>query len=347
MKCLNDLTDPLYAPKKKFNLYDRFWLKIINDKRDLAFIYLLTWIHLIVMVTGVLLFTPFFKGWIWWAVAIPYFYISQFYYKGRFGLMFHCICHRKLFKKNFQWIHTYITWFVCPFFGHSPEGYFSHHLGMHHIENNMPDDTSCTMGYQRDSLKSFLLYFSRFITVGAKNTFLYLYYRRRKKLYARFTAGEVLYILFCIGMCFVNLKGTLLVCIIPLFFCRLVSMLGNWTQHAFVDKDDPSNAFKNSLNCINTSYNRICWNDGYHVIHHLRPGLHYTEMPLEFLKRKDAFAENKAIVFDSLNYLHIFVYLLTNRYDKLAANLVNINGMFESDEEAIQLMRKRTQKIII
>ena len=347
MKCLNDLTDPLYIPKKNFTLYDRFWLKIINDKRDLVFIYLLTWIHVTVIVTGVLLFTPLFKGWIWWAVAIPYFYISQFYYKGRFGLMFHCICHRKLFKKNFQWMHTYITWVVCPFFGHSPEGYFSHHLGMHHIENNMPDDTSCTMGYQRDSLKSFLLYFSRFIMVGAKNTLLYLYFRKRKKLYERFTAGEVLYILFCIGMCFVNLKATLLVCIVPLFFCRLVSMLGNWTQHAFVDKDDPANAYKNSLNCINTSYNRICFNDGYHVIHHLRPGLHYTEMPLEFLKRKDAFAENKAIVFDSLNYLHIFVYLLTNRYDKLAANLVNINGMFASDEEAIQLMRQRTQRIIV
>ncbi len=146
-------------------------------------------------------------------------------------------------------------------------------------------------------------------------------------------------------MCFVNLKATLVVCIIPLFFCRLVSMLGNWTQHAFVDFEDPANAFKNSVNCINTSYNQMCWNDGYHVIHHLRPGMHYTEMPLEFLKRKDAFAENKAIVFDSLNYLHIFVYLLTNRYDKLAANLVNINDMFANDEEAIKLMRRRTQKI--
>lgn len=345
MKCLTDLTDPLYVPKEKFNLYDKFWLKIINDKRDLPFIYLLTRIHLIVIVTGILLFTPLLQGWVWWLVAIPYFYISQFYYKGRFGLMFHCICHRKLFKKNYQWIHTYITWVVCPFFGHSPEGYFSHHMGMHHIENNMPDDTSCTMGYQRDSLKSFLLYFFRFIGVGAKNTFLYLYHRKRKKLYERFTAGEIFYYLFCIGMCFVNLKATLVVCIIPLFFCRLVSMLGNWTQHAFVDFEDPANAFKNSVNCINTSYNQMCWNDGYHVIHHLRPGMHYTEMPLEFLKRKDAFAENKAIVFDSLNYLHIFVYLLTNRYDKLAANLVNINDMFANDEEAIKLMRRRTQKI--
>ncbi len=345
MKSLTTLTDPLYTPKENFNLYDKFWLKIISDNRDLPFIYLLTRIHVIVIVTGIMLFTPLLKDWVWWMVAIPYFYVSQFYYKGRFGLMFHCICHRKLFKKKYQWIHTYITWIVCPFFGHSPEGYFSHHMGMHHIENNMPEDTSCTMGYQRDSLKSFLLYFFRFITLGAKNTFFYLYYRKRKKLYERFSAGEILYYFFCIGMCFVNLKATLLVFVVPLFFCRLVSMLGNWTQHAFIDGEDPANAFKNSVNCINTSYNQMCWNDGYHVIHHLRPGMHYTDMPQEFLKQKDAFAENKAIVFDSLNYLHIFAYLLTGRYDKLAANLVNINEMFANDEEAIKLLKKRTQKI--
>ena len=345
MKTLSILTDPLYIPKKNLSVYDKFWLLIIKDQRDLPFMYLLAQIHIVVIIPGVLLFTQLFQSWIWWIVAIPYFYLSQFYYKGRFGLMFHCICHRKLFKKEYQWLHTYITWIVCPFFGHSPEGYFSHHVGMHHVENNMPDDTSCTMNYQRDSLKSFLLYFSRFIAVGAKDTFLYLYYRKRKKLYTRFTAGEIFYYIFCITMCFVDLRATLLVCIVPLFFCRLVSMLGNWTQHAFVDADDPANAFKNSLNCINTSYNQMCWNDGYHVIHHLRPGMHYTDMPLEFLKQKNAFAENKAIVFDSLNYLHVFIFLLTRRYDKLAANIVNINGMFASDEEAISLMKKRTQKI--
>ena len=55
----------------------------------------------------------------------------------------------------------------------------------------------------------------------------------------------------------------------------------------------------------------------------------------ELLKRKDEFANNKAIVFDGIHYLHIFFYLLNKRYDKLADNLVNINNMFSSREEAI------------
>ena len=74
--------------------------------------------------------------------------------------------------------------------------------------------------------------------------------------------------------------------------------------------------------------------------------MHYTEMPEEFLKRKDELAANRAIVFDGIHYLHIFTWLLTKRYDKLAANLVNIDGkMFSSEEEAIALMRERTRKI--
>ncbi len=341
------LTDPVYTAPTKYSLYDRLWLKIMNDKRDLPFIHLLTKIHLSVLPVAILLFTPFLSGWWWWAVAIPYFYVSQLYFKGRFGLMFHCFCHRKTLKAPFQQpFHTYITWVLCPLFGHAPEGYFSHHMGMHHIENNMPEDTSSTMNYQRDSLKDFLAYFIKFMFRGVIDTIRYLFVRKRKKLYQRLTIGEYIYLLFCIGMCFVNLKATLVVFIVPLVFARLVMMLGNWTQHSFVDAADPGNLFTSSINCINTVYNKTCWNDGYHIIHHLRPGMHYTEMPGEFLKRKDEFAANKAIVFDGIHYLHIFTWLLTKQYDKLAANLVNINGnMFESEDEAIQLMKERTRKI--
>ncbi len=99
MKSLLTLTDPVYTPKKNLTWYDKLWLRVMNDKRDLPFIYLLTTIHLLVVPVAILLFTPLLQGGWWWIVAIPYFYVSQLYFKGRFGLMFHCICHRKCFKK--------------------------------------------------------------------------------------------------------------------------------------------------------------------------------------------------------------------------------------------------------
>lgn len=342
MKALTVITDPVYREPVKFSRYERFWLKYINDKRDLPFIHLLTAIHILVIPVAVILYTPLLQGWYWWLAYIPYFYISQMYFKGRFGLMLHCISHRKLFRKQYTWLYNYIVWFICPFFGHTPETYFAHHMGMHHVENNMEDDASSTLPYRRDSLRGFLAYIGRFLLIGPTETFLYFFSRKRKKFYMRLTFGELTFYLFCVGMCFVNLKATLFVFIIPLVFARIVMMLGNWAQHAFIT---PGDFEDNTINCINTKYNKMCWNDGYHAVHHIRPALHYTEIPGEFIKNKDKFAEQKILTFDGIHYLHIFIWLMTKRYDKLADNLVNINNMFSSKEEAMEEMKLRTRKI--
>ena len=103
---------------------------------------------------------------------------------------------------------------------------------------------------------------------------------------------------------------------------------------------------KAPLIVINTKYNHKCWNDGYHLMHHLKPGAHYTEMPKMFMKEKDKIAEQKSFVFADIHYLHLFFYLMTRRYDKMADNLVNVNGAFSSREEAIALLQNRTQKLV-
>ncbi len=256
--------------------------------------------------------------------------------------MLHCISHRKLFKKGYTWLYHWIIWGVCPFFGHTPETYFVHHMAMHHVENNMEEDASSTLPYQRDDFGQFMRYYLNFFFLGFRDTFGYMFSRRRKKMYLRLTFGEFSFFALCIGMSFVNFKATLFIFIIPFIFARFVMMLGNWAQHAFIDIKDPEH---NTINCINTKYNHICWNDGYHSVHHLRPALHYTDIPKEFMKNINQFFEKKTLIFDGIHYLHIFLWLMTKRYDKLADNLVNLNQMFSGKEEAIAIMKERTRKI--
>jgi fatty acid desaturase len=206
----------------------------------------------------------------------------------------------------------------------------------------MEEDASSTLRYQRDSFTGFLAYVGRFLLLGFTDTFLYFFDRKRKKFYMRLTAGEISFYIFCVVMCFVNLQATLFIFIIPFVFARVVMMLGNWTQHAFVTPEDLED---NTINCINTNYNKTCWNDGYHAVHHTRPALHYTEIPNEFLKNLDEYAKKRVLIFDGIHYLHIFIWLMTKRYDKLAQNLVNVNNMFANEEEAIALLKSRTQKM--
>jgi fatty acid desaturase len=214
-------------------------------------------------------------------------------------------------------------------------------MAMHHVENNMPEDTSSTLPYQRDKLSHFVLYYLNFFFLGFKETFLYLFSHKKKKMYMRITYGEFSFLIFCSAMCFVNLQATLFIFIFPYIFARMVMMLGNWAQHAFVDLKAPE---ENTINCINTKYNHTCWNDGYHAVHHLRPALHYTDIPAEFMKNLDKFTREKTLIFEGIHYLHIFTWLMQKRYDKLADHIVNVNNMFSSREEAIAVMKERTRQ---
>ena len=72
-------------------------------------------------------------------------------------------------------------------------------------------------------------------------------------------------------------------------------MAGNWGQHAFVDQETPENNYRNSLTCINSRYNKQAFNDGYHIGHHLRPGMHWTEMSVDFKANIEEYAKEKGI----------------------------------------------------
>lgn len=345
MQVLNPITDPVYDPNRPLSSLDRFFISMINDKRDLPFVYLTIKITVLMMVTGILLYMPFVQGWVWWVLAVAYFFMNNFVFKGSFGLMLHCTSHRTFFKKKYGLLNYYLPWMVGPFFGQTPETYYSHHIWMHHPENNLEEDESTTMPYQRDKFSQFLKYWADFFFLGMPQLVGYFKKKNRTNLIVKCLTGEFAFILLCVGLSFVNFPATLMVFIIPFVISRLIMMMGNWTQHAFVCGEDPGNPFKNSITCVNVKYNHKCWNDGYHITHHLKPGMHWTEHPREFLANQDRYAEDKAIVFQGIGFLGVFYYLMRGRYDVLASKAVNINNAFANDEELIALMKQRTQAI--
>src|SRR4051812_28726918 len=122
MKTLDALTDPEYI-KIKHSALDRFFLRMIRDERDLPFMHLTLKITLTLIPAGILLYMPFVDTWLWAVLAVIYLYLNNLRFKGPFGLMLHCTCHRALFKKKYDYLNLYIPWVLAPFFGHSPETY--------------------------------------------------------------------------------------------------------------------------------------------------------------------------------------------------------------------------------
>jgi fatty acid desaturase len=340
-----NLTDPVFTCPARYRSIDKFFIKLIRDERDLPFIYFVLKIGLFIVPVAVLLFTNVLSGWIWLATAIVYMLVTSLLFIGKFALMFHCTAHRPLFKKQYNYLNYFLPYLVAPLFGHMAETYYAHHVGMHHAENNLEDDESSTMAYQRDSFRHFLLYLARFVASGIFDLARYFHTRKRKKLMYKAIQGQILMIILIAALCFFNWKATLCVFVFPYFLYRIIAMLGNWAQHAFIDPADPGNAYKNSITCINSKYNWQCWNDGYHITHHIKQTLHWTEHPLMFQNTIADYTENNAVVFSKIDFMLVSVFLLCKRYDLLAKNFVNIGGRFQSDAEVIVFLKERAQRI--
>jgi len=338
---LGTITDPRFEAKDERTAFERFWLKLINDERDLPFITLALQMTLTIIPAAALLYVPgFFRWWmapIYWALVFLVFI-------DRYMLMLHNTAHRKLFKRKYKLLNKWIPWVLGPFCGQSPDTYEVHHITMHHSEGNLPDDLSSTMGYQRDSLIDWLKYFFRFFFLILPDMTAYQLRKKRYTVLRKMLVGEIGFWLLCIAMSFVNLGATLTVFIIPFVAIRVLMMAGNWGQHAFVDPDEPDNDYKSSITCINGRYNRRCFNDGYHISHHLVANRHWTDHVPELEDNLDKYIENDSIIFEEIDFFLVWLLLMLKRYDTLADHFVELRDEPRSKEEIIALMKRRLQK---
>ena len=338
------ITDPVYKGGTSVSGFKTFLLRYINDKRDLPFLRLCFIICVTTLPAAIYLFIP--GNFHWW-LAIIYFLFNSGLLMGSFILMLHNTSHRALFKRKYDSLNKIIPWILGPFFGETPESYFAHHIGMHHPENNLSEDLSCTLHFQRDSFRDFMRYFFRFFVFVIPDLSFYLKKKGRDKIRKKFLSGEFSWYILAIGLLIFNWQATIAVFIFPLIFTRFMMMAGNWGQHAFIDLQTPENCYRNSITCINSFYNKQCFNDGYHIGHHLYPSMHWTDMPLSFQDNISRYAKENAIVFKKLDFTRVWILLMTKNYDALAKNYVELNPeQSRSKAEIITLLKERTRKMM-
>lgn len=336
------LMDPQYLPIAVPNIFEQFALQMIRDKRDLPFIKLLVGVFIFVIPFAFFLFVTRHLN-IW--ISASYLALVLGYFLGPVILMVHNTCHNPLFRLEYSYLKPLISWVVGPFFGQSPETYFAHHVIMHHNENNLSSDISSTRAYQRDSIFGFLKYLFSFYFLGFPTLLLYMHKRKRRKFFQKVLIGELSFYSLIAVLLWFNWKATLVVFIIPFIVARFAMMAGNWAQHAFLDRDAPNDNYLNSITCINSVYNKRCFNDGYHIGHHIKPTRHWTDMPEDFLKNQNLYAEKKAVVFQGIDYFGIWFILMFKRYDWLQKYLVQLDDIFLTKSEKINFLKSRTRML--
>ncbi|HVW24853.1 MAG TPA: fatty acid desaturase [Polyangiaceae bacterium] len=322
--------------------YSSWVVPVLNDPRDVEFVGLLAEC-LLFAACGI---GVFFSGrWLWF-IAPAYWLLLVFGLLDRFTLMLHCTSHRPLFKPRFRVLGHVITWVLGPFFGQTPGTYFAHHMGMHHVEENLAEDLSTTLPFQRDSFFAWLKYWSRFMTIGLLDLAQYFAKRGRQRLLRKVLAGELAYWSFVALLAYFAPGPTAVVFIVPLLLIRTLMMMGNWGQHAFVDDAEPENPYRSSITCINSRYNRRAFNDGYHIGHHLQARAHWTEYPVEFESNIAEYARQDAIVFEGLDFFLVWLLLMTRRWSILARAYVRLPGApARTDAQIIELLQSRMRPL--
>mmetsp|Transcript_8840 Transcript_8840/g.23201 ORF Transcript_8840/g.23201 Transcript_8840/m.23201 type:complete len:440 (-) Transcript_8840:31-1350(-) len=248
---------------------------------------------------------------------------------------------RGLFK--YGALNRVLEWYVAFYYGHVPESYRLGHTGIHHGHNNDYADVTTTLPFDRSRPWNYVLYVGEFFLYWSGLS-VALYYWRKKDFdrCARMLQGTFAFYGVGVALAVLDYRIALGYFLLAHFEVMVYMSAMNYVWHAFVDPADPDNEYIHSITILDGQYKVL--NEDYHVVHHLKPSLHWSLMEDEYLNNVDEYRRNRATIFRDTHEFELFFWILFKRFDLLAEHFVDLDDKM-TYEQKLALVMYRLQPI--
>ncbi|HZZ84030.1 MAG TPA: fatty acid desaturase [Anaeromyxobacteraceae bacterium] len=194
------------------------------------------------------------------------------------------------------------SYVIALFYGYPAVAWVPTHNQVHHKLNNRPGDSSRSPKlFRGNHLLALLVYPTLTSALQTRDiqAFLRDLWRRDRAAFWSAASEYLVFFGIMVAAFAVDWRRALLFLLIPQQAALFAIQVVNFLQHV---ETDSYSQWDHSRNFVSPLLNALLFNNGYHTVHHMKPGVHWSLLPA-------LDAEHRARIDPSLRVRSLFGYL--------------------------------------
>lgn len=171
------------------------------------------------------------------------------------------------------------SYVIGLYYGYPAIGWVPTHNQTHHKLNNAEGDTSIAPKvFKGNHLGSLLIYPTLTGMVQSKEIYAFIkgLWKKNRRAFWAAVSEYVVFATIMAALFVLDWRKTLLFFVIPQQFALFAIQVFNYVQHV---ETGTGTEWNHSRNFVSPVLNALFFNNGYHTVHHEKPGLHWSETP--------------------------------------------------------------------